>query len=173
MGLLAGADILLTHFDRQVLDVLVVGARAEAVGHLGVEYARQELGKNGIDNSGPLAQSIKSKVEYTPAGPLLTIYSDESMTLSKGAGGHMSPAPIALWVNSGVAGQIFPLTSKTFRFNPSRRGTVASARGVYNGPGGQFTSLYVYAPSVKGQKATHFMENAFLRIKATDFAVIP
>lgn len=165
----------LVEFNREVLDHVIVGAASKVAGIRGVGYVREELQRAGISDTGALGKSIKSRVEFTPLGPLLHIYSDMSMTDNK---------PVAVWVNDGTgiyneaqlgpagSGRIFPTQSTVLRFNPAKRSSARGRRGVFNSAAsGRFTSNYVYAPSVRGQHPTHFMQNALRRIKVTTFSV--
>lgn len=175
MGIMRFEGPKLIEFNRHELDHVIVGAASKVAGERGVRYAREELARAGIDNAGPLGKSLKSRVEFTPLGPMVHVYSDSNLTGGK---------PVAVWVNDGTgefneaalgdpgSGRIYPTQSLVLRFNPAKRGSKVGKRGVSNSPtSGRFTSAYVYAPSVRGQRPTHFMENALRRIKVSAFFV--
>lgn len=172
-GLLKFEGPYLTKFNRKVLDYEIVGVASKLAGERAVRYAREELARSGINDHGALSSSLKSKVTYTPLGPEFTVYSDQSMTWG---------LPVALWVNDGTgihnepalgppgAGVITPKNFSVLKFVPGKRSTY-STRG-YKGKGGlvQFSNPgSVYSASVQGQKATHFLEHAFSRIRVIDF----
>jgi hypothetical protein len=177
MGFMRIEGPRLEGFSKQVLDHVILAPASKAAGERGVKYIREELSRAGINDNGDLGRSFKSNTSYTPLGPLISIYSDITMTGGK---------PVAVWVNDGTgiyndgsgigtpgSGQpITPKNSRVLRFNPAKRNSAVGRRGVFNSPtSGQFVSAYVYAPSVRGQKPTHFMENALRRIKVAAFFV--
>lgn len=154
-------DLRITTYNRDALDAVGSGLAWQAANRAGrraVGYARQELARADRIDTGKLRDSLKHRVLSTPLGPTVSVYSE---------------LPEALWVNSGTAqdgaGFIYPVNSRLLRFNPSRRNSHAGATGVVRGRGGRFATAYVFAPRVRGQKGTHFMETALKRVRVRDF----
>lgn len=157
--------INLTRFNRAALDAVgtgVVWKATQRAGRRAVKYAREELDKAGTTDTGALRDSLDIKMEVTARGPAFTLYSK----LPNVPGHDVS---YAAFVNSGTAGNgsgyIYPTTAPMLRFNPGKR-----SGGPARSRGGQFATMYVYAPRVRGQKGTEFMNKALARIRVTDFS---
>lgn len=144
----------------------IFAAASNNAGKRAVKYAREELKRQGADDTGMLSKSIKYELEHTALGPRWYIYSD---------------LEYSRWVEDGT-GIYGPYRTPITRpgggvmvFRPGRRNSGAKNVGRRRrsnafGGGGQFTGL-VYSRTVQGQPAKKFIEKALGRITIKDFII--
>lgn len=157
----------LTGYNRLV-PIAIAEAALQVFAKRAVREIQQELRAVDRMDTGALSNSWQNRHSLTPLGPSIEVY---------------STLPYARWVDQGTG--IYgpkgtPITRPgggPMRFNPGRRNSGSKTPGVGRrkstnayGGGGQFTGS-VYATSVRGQEATHYLDRVRTRMNITWFFI--